>query len=136
MTAGHTLTRGIRAEINIAPLVDVAMVLLIIFMATTPLMQMGYDVTTPSPGSGVAPAEPITVTLADDGTILLNGEHIDKPGLSAALLALIAGRGTSLVFFDAGNQVSYADAVEIIDVIRRAGGRIGVRLDSVAPGPD
>jgi biopolymer transport protein TolR len=130
MTGGHAFTRGMRAEINIAPLVDVAMVLLIIFMAAAPMLQTGYDVAMPRPAAGPS-ADPVSVTLDDAGNVLVNGEPVDKSALQATLSALIAGRATSVVFFDAGDRVTYADAVDILDLIRRAGARMGIKLDSV-----
>jgi len=128
MSASHALARGMKAEINIAPLVDVAMVLLIIFMAAAPLLQTGYDVALPRPAAGPA-VEPVRVTLDDDGKILVNGEPVDRSELQATLSALIAGRASPVVFFDAGDQVTYADAVDVLDLIRKAGARIGVKLD-------
>jgi biopolymer transport protein TolR len=130
MSGSHALARGIRAEINIAPLVDVSMVLLIIFMAAAPLLQTGYDVTLPRPAAGPS-VEPISVTLDDDGKILVNGEAVDRTELQATLSALIAGRASPVVFFDAGDNVTYADAVDLLDLIRRAGARIGIKFDSV-----
>ena len=130
MSGSHAVARGIRAEINIAPLVDVAMVLLIIFMAAAPMLQTGYDVAMPRPAAGPS-AEPVSVTLDDDGKVLVNGAAVDRSELQATLSALIAGRASPVVFFDAGDQVTYADAVDLLDLIRRAGARIGVKLDSV-----
>ena len=130
MSGSHALARGIRAEINIAPLVDVAMVLLIIFMAAAPMLQTGYDVALPRPAAGPS-VEPVTVTLDDDGKVLVNGEAVDRSELQATLSALIAGRSSPVVFFDAGHQVTYADAVDLLDLIRRAGARIGIKFDSV-----
>ena len=129
MSGSHAVARGIRAEINIAPLVDVAMVLLIIFMAAAPMLQTGYDVALPRPAAGPSTAEPIAVALDDDGNLLVNGEAVDRTDLAARLSALIAGRASPVVFFDAGAEVTYADAMDILDLIRRAGARIGVRLE-------
>jgi len=129
MSGSHAVARGIRAEINITPLVDVAMVLLIIFMAAAPMLQTGYDVALPRPAAGPASAEPVSVTLDDDGKVLVNGEPVDKSELQATLSALIAGRSSPVVFFDAGDKVTYADAVDLLDLIRKAGARIGVKLD-------
>jgi biopolymer transport protein ExbD len=119
--------RGLRSEINIAPLVHVTMVLLIIFMAAAPLLQAGYDVSLPRPAAGPA-SEPTTVTLDKTGGLRLNGKAVERRDLEAQLSALLAARSDRLVLFDAEDDAGYADAVDILDVIRRAGGRIGVGL--------
>ena len=117
--------RGLRSEINIAPLVDVTMVLLIIFMAAAPLLQAGYDVSLPRPAAG-PDSEPTTVALNKTGGLRLNGKAVERKDLEAELRALLAERSDRLVLFDAEDDAGYADAVEVIDIIRRAGGRIGV----------
>src|SRR6516225_1574856 len=111
MTGGHAFARGMRAEINIAPLVDVAMVLLIIFMAAAPMLQTGYEVALPRAAGG-APTEPLTVVLDDTGGIAVNGEAVERSELVTRLSALLAGRTSPVVFFDAGEAVGYADAVD------------------------
>ncbi len=103
------------------------MVLLIIFMAAAPILQMGYDVALPHSDAGpVAPASPISVALDHTGALTINGEPVDRSAFESRLSALLAGRSNALVLFDAEDDALYADAVAILDTIRRAGGRIGV----------
>ena len=123
--------RGLRSEINIAPLVDVTMVLLIIFMAATPLLQAGYDVRLPRPAAGPA-AEVLTVTLDATGGISLNGEPIERKDFARRMSDIQTNRTDHLVLFDGANEAGYADAIEVLDTIRSAGARIGVLLDRSA----
>jgi biopolymer transport protein ExbD len=94
-------------------------------MAAAPLLQAGYDVSLPRPAAGPA-TEPTTVALDNAGGVRLNGKAVERKDLEALLSALLAGRSDRLVLFDAEDDAGYADAVDILDVIRQTGGRIGV----------
>jgi biopolymer transport protein ExbD len=94
-------------------------------MAAAPLLQAGYDVSLPRPAPGPA-SEPTTVGLDKTGSLRLNGKVVERKDLEGQLSALLAARSDRLVLFDAEDETGYADAVDILDVIRRAGGRIGV----------
>lgn len=76
------------------------------------------------PAAGSA-SEPITVALDGKGGVSLNGQAIDRKRLESRLAALLAGRSDRLILFDAEDDVGYAEAVDILGAIRRAGGRIG-----------
>lgn len=114
------------SEINVTPLVDVVLVLLIIFMVLTPLMEKELPVRVPQVNDKAVPkAEPnqSLVTAKADGTILFNGEPLAEEELKRRIDAYVQGRGDRVVFFDAEDATSYARAVQVLDLVRDAGAR-------------
>jgi biopolymer transport protein ExbD len=121
----------LRSEINVTPLLDVVLVLLIIFMVITPLMRQGYDVATPGTQVGpAAPGEQIVVSVLRGGSIFINQEEISRSSLSERLSKMLQSRFSPTVFFAADEGVVYGDAVSVMDAIRTSGARI-----AVAPSP-
>jgi biopolymer transport protein TolR len=129
---------GIRSEINVTPLVDVVLVLLIIFMVVTPLLQMGYSVSVPSRAESppTGPQLPqLVVTLSGDQRVYLNREAVPLDQLGLRLRTLLDKQAVATVFFSASDRVVYGDAVEVLDLIQANGARrIGVMEDFVDPG--
>jgi biopolymer transport protein TolR len=80
----------------------------------------------PLPPPAAPAAEPTTVALDETGGLRLNDKAVERKDLETELQALLAGRSDRLVLFDAEDEAGYADAVDVLDVIGRAGGRIGV----------
>jgi len=113
---------SVRSEINITPLVDVVLVLLIIFMVITPLMQSGYEVMTPKTESGPpGPQVQLVVSVLRNGAIYLNREPVNPVSLGERLSNLLRGSGPREVFFSADDDVDYGDAISIMDIMRTAG---------------
>lgn len=124
-----------RSEINIAPLVDVTLVLLIIFMVLTPLLQMGYDVKVP-PKSNVPNDQPIPdqliVSLTPQNKIFLNKEEMNEHTLILRLTEILKNRASKTVFFSGDDAASYAQVVKVMDIVRNAGAtNIGIVLETV-----
>lgn len=108
------------SEINVTPLVDVMLVLLIIFMVTAPLMQQGIDVNLPkAKGKDLPPEERISIVVKKGGAIFLNDNPISKPDMINKLSAI--SKLNPNVFLKADKDVPYGTVVEIMGDIKEAG---------------
>src|SRR5512140_3276977 len=103
MSMGVGSGGGPKSEINVTPLVDVVLVLLIIFMVVQPLLQMGYIVQVPPNAPPQSPPpevkDQIIVTLSANKEIFLNKEKIDPQNLAIRLQEVLRNRGSKVVFF-------------------------------------
>jgi biopolymer transport protein TolR len=110
------------SEINIIPLVDVILVLLLIFMLTAPLMHRGIDVALPkSSAKPTAVEERLVLTLTKEQTIYLNDKPVPVAGLEPRLRDALKARTDRTVYLKADQGLSYGFVVETMDRIRRAG---------------
>jgi biopolymer transport protein TolR len=113
--------RRVLSEINVTPMVDVMLVLLVIFMVTAPMLQRGTDVQLPqAQHSEVKDQERLTLTLARDGRIYLNGEEVPRAALRDRLIAATRGRERT-VQFRGDARVPYGLVIEVMDTLRDAG---------------
>ena len=161
MTASQTTKTTTTPFINVTPLIDVLLVLLIIFMVVAPLKQARFSAKIPAePDNRVLPPNPKTlvVTIDMDRTLKLNelpdmGTVIDASKLSMALVSLFAERTRNhvyrdellarldlpeslriekTVFIKAPRSISYGEVARVIDAIKGAGGEpIGLQLDDL-----
>jgi biopolymer transport protein TolR len=126
----------LQSDINVTPLVDVVLVLLIIFMVVTPLLQMGYDVNVPPKAtadtSQVISKEQLVVTQVNAEKVFLNREQVDIKQLPLRLSDILKHRRDKTVFYSADDELNYGKVMETMDLIRNAGAeRIGIITDKV-----
>ncbi|AKQ69809.1 Biopolymer transport protein ExbD/TolR [Myxococcus hansupus] len=130
---------GIRPAMNVTPLVDVVLVLLIIFMVVTPLMtkQMwmtvpakGDDQEAPPPPPDAVP--PVVLTVDKSGVLRINREEVARDQVVARLQRMLNARPDKIVFFDASDDVPYGAAMDVLDLARGGDITVGVLPDKLA----
>ena len=123
MDAGNK--KGLRAEINVTPLVDVVLVLLIIFMVLTPSMLKHLTANVPKKADESALAVPtdssIVVTYTAARELAVNNEPVAPEALAEKLIERLRGARQKVVFFKAEDDVPYGDIVHLMDVARGVG---------------
>jgi biopolymer transport protein TolR len=132
---GHNNNRAVMAEINVTPLVDVMLVLLVIFMVTAPMMQQGVQVNLPKADTkAMTPAEESVVVSVDkSGRIFIDKEEVPAGDLRKRLSALFATRAKKEVFLKADAGVPYGEVVRTMADIKGAGiERLGMVTEPAA----
>ncbi len=114
--------RRFLADINIVPLVDVILVLLVIFMVTTPMLHRGLDISLPSSQSNtIVPMERIVITIEPDKRVYVADERVTLLHLRKRLHEAKALNPLVSVYLRADRQVPYGRIVQIMDEIKGAG---------------
>ncbi|OPY07197.1 MAG: Biopolymer transport protein ExbD [Syntrophaceae bacterium PtaB.Bin095] len=111
------------AEINVTPLVDVILVLLIIFMVTAPMLQMGIDVNLPKVKSKSVDVteEKLVLTITDAKEIFINKNRIPLNDLRTKLEAIFTSRIDREIFMRADKSIPYGFVIEVMSEVRKAG---------------
>ncbi len=105
------------AEINVTPLVDVMLVLLIIFMVTAPLLAKGMKVNLPQANAArpLNPKEPIVVAVGKDGKIALGSEEVSADALIDGVRAMMGEDTAKVVHVRGDKEANYGDVVSVMD---------------------
>ncbi len=116
-------SRMVLSEINVTPLVDVMLVLLIIFMVTAPMMQQGLEVQLPETANSGVPTseEPFILVIKKDGALFAGTARVDMNALGGKLKAIFATRKDKQIYIQADRQVDYGTVAEAMGEIRAAG---------------
>jgi len=129
MNLGGGATKGIAPQMNVTPLVDVVLVLLIIFMVITPLLTKKFWLHTPKQDKEEVereqlaqdPEPPLVIRVESDRRIVVNGADIPFDELAPRLRRMFAAREDHILFFDAADDAEYGYAVEVMDRAREGG---------------
>ncbi len=122
----------VMSEINVTPLVDVMLVLLIVFMVAAPLLTVGVAVDLPETAAQPIPdqGEPLTVTITGDGTIFVQETAVELEGLVPRLEAIAVAGYDQRIYIRGDEARSYGEVVRVMGRINAAGfRRIGLVTD-------
>jgi biopolymer transport protein ExbD len=109
-------------EINVTPLVDVVLVLLLVFMVTAPMMSRGVDVSLPVANlPDNQPEDRITVTLTAEGRVMIGDRPVNLVLLVDELRGILSGRAGRIVYLRADEGLRYGKVIEVVDKLKQAG---------------
>jgi biopolymer transport protein TolR len=128
---------SMRSDINVTPLVDVVLVLLIIFMVITPVVQMGYLVRVPPKAPANLPPsavqDQIVLRLAANNKVYINKEEMDTGTFPNRIRDIMHGNTSKMVFFAGGRDVDYESTIKFLDLARASGCKnIGIIVEDVS----
>jgi biopolymer transport protein TolR len=116
--------RGPRADINITPLIDVVLVLLIIFMVFVPSTLRELTAAVPEKVESNAPPDlkpPLVLKIGAQGTLDLDGRRVEAADLPRTVMARLRRDGQRVVFFEADGEARYGVVVKVMDLVKGAG---------------
>ncbi|MBC7361824.1 MAG: biopolymer transporter ExbD [Candidatus Aminicenantes bacterium] len=110
------------SEINVTPLVDVMLVLLIIFMVTAPMMQSGIGINLPQAETESAPAEEgLTLTITADGYIHIGESVININLLERRLHEYFYNKTKKIIYIRADRNLNYGQLIQVLDIVKKSG---------------
>ena len=130
---------SVKSEINVTPLVDVVLVLLIIFLVTMPILMRELDLEVPRKSEDIQEIieqeSQVVVDVAMDGSLKFNGTDIGKFDLAEKVRDSLKNRREKIVFVGFADDVKYGEAVSVMDLIKGAGAeKVALKMKEDAPG--
>ena len=128
MSAGGGGSKGLENEINVTPMIDVLLVLLIIFMAALPNMRQAIDIQLPDPNPPVVPANQqsnqIVLEVLPGGMFSINTEKVDKQRLGPRLKEIYDPRPEKIIFVKGDPEVKFQQVIDAMDIARGSGVKV------------
>ena len=125
------------SDINVTPLVDVMLVLLIVFMVAAPMLTVGVPVELPKTAANALPTEkeePLTVTITAEGVVMIQKTQTSADQLVNKLLAISQERDSDRIFLRADGAIPYEFVVQVMGALNK-GGFSNISLVTDAGGP-
>ena len=136
---GRNRTATTLSEINVTPLVDVMLVLLIVFMVSAPLMQQGIQVTLPKAAAAAMDEqqEAVVLLVTADKHLLINKNEISVRALRTKLISIYQTRQNKEIFIQADQSVSYGFVAQVMSEVKRSGiTKVGLVTDAPTKVPE
>ena len=130
MTAGGA--KGLTNDINVTPMIDVLLVLLIIFMLVVPMSRKAIDLQLPEPTETTQSSTPppqIVLEVKPDNVFLINKQPVTKNDLAKRLTEIYKDRPEKIIFVNGDPKLKYSDVIYAMDVARGS----GVKVIGVSP---
>ena len=127
------------ADINVTPMVDVMLVLLIIFMVITPMLQKGVSVDkalahNPRKMPDAEKTDAVELAITRDGKVFLNAQPVDMGDITKKVVDLMSNKLNKVVFIKSDARAKYGDVVAVVDNVRAAGiEQLGLITEEVKP---
>jgi len=124
MPHGSDPEESMLAEINVTPLVDVMLVLLIIFMIAAPMLHPGVEVQLPEADSKPLPLRvenPLVVSVHENGLVYVQSEAVHPTQLVERLLPILEARGDDSIFLKGDRRLPYGQVTEVLDLLNQGG---------------
>ncbi|HWT66311.1 MAG TPA: biopolymer transporter ExbD [Terracidiphilus sp.] len=140
MTVSSSSIRNMTSEINVTPMIDVLLVLLIIFMVITPALPRGESAQVPQPprnDGSTAATVVLEMQRGNDGILhfAINQQQVERKDLVARLAVIYANRAERVLFLKGDDQLSFTQVAEVIDLSHSVGvDRIGLLTPNVQAG--
>jgi biopolymer transport protein ExbD len=126
MAMGVGPSRGMKADINVTPLVDVVLVLLIIFMVVTPMLQRGKAVELPKSASSDAEnkqVDPLVLSITPDGKVWVESTQVDAKDLESKLASELRSNPARKILLKGDASLTVGDVRTTMDVVKRSGAK-------------
>jgi biopolymer transport protein ExbD/biopolymer transport protein TolR len=126
LAAGTGKTGGSIADINVTPMVDIMLVLLIIFMVVTPMLQKGVSVDlaktrNPREMREADRDDAVVVAITRDGKLFLSDKQVVKNDLQGKVRDLLSGKADKTVYIRSDRRAKYGEVVDVVDMVRTSG---------------